>query len=172
VHGLLPASHDGEKRYTIKCIHGAVGTNTDTILIQQWGTKTVDEAHEVLSKPDCVVTNLKDKEQLLPKLAKMNDTTTELFHSLDNRLVPWLEVKGGKTFEITAEATSLLSDKATKDQDPLLNTVAIIGKLRTGKSYLMNSLMEHEVFTVSSSASSCTQGVSDPIAVVRVLPSL
>ena len=42
-------------------------------LYAMWGNKTAREAHDVLAKPDVVVTNASDKEEQLPKLLRMDE---------------------------------------------------------------------------------------------------
>ena len=68
--GLRPAPPD-ERRCTIACIHNA-DENDKKKLEDTWATKTPEEAHAVLSKPDIHVTNQSDKEAQLPKLLKLS----------------------------------------------------------------------------------------------------
>ena len=62
-----------ERRFAIICIHNADPEFDEPKLRKMWGDKTVDEAHEVLAKPDVEVTNKKDKDVQLPKLRKLNE---------------------------------------------------------------------------------------------------
>ena len=64
-----------ERRDAIICIHNADPEFDPPKLRKMWGDRTVDEAHEVLAKPDVEVTNKKDKEVQLPKLQRLNDFT-------------------------------------------------------------------------------------------------
>lgn len=52
------------------------------------------------------------------------------------------------------------ADRALRKQLGPVNLISICGKVRTGKSFLMNNLMERYVFGVSSEADSFTQGVN------------
>mmetsp|Transcript_123077 Transcript_123077/g.217952 ORF Transcript_123077/g.217952 Transcript_123077/m.217952 type:complete len:900 (+) Transcript_123077:74-2773(+) len=66
----------------------------------------------------------------------------------------WLKLGRGSHLEITSNATDVLR-KERGD----INTVMICGNVRTGKSYLMNALVDQPVFGVSSQARSFTKGV-------------
>ena len=51
-------------------------------LYAMWGNKTAREAHDVLAKPDVVVTNASDKEEQLPKLLRMDELVKRSMRSL------------------------------------------------------------------------------------------
>ena len=70
--GLGPAP-ETERRDAIVCIHNADSEFDPPKLRKMWGDVTVDEAHDVLAKPDVTVTNQKDKDTQLPKLKRLND---------------------------------------------------------------------------------------------------
>jgi hypothetical protein len=97
---------------------------------------------------------MKDKEVLLPLVGKLDERVKEAFSALDNICHPWLELKS-QGLVIRESANQILA----AEQHSLLNIVAVCGPLRTGKSFLMNCLMESEVFGVSSQAESYTQGI-------------
>jgi hypothetical protein len=78
--GLRPAT-EAERRYTIKCIHTAAET-TSTGLLNLVSTKTVEGMHGILKKPDVNVTNMKDKETMLPVILKTNEHVIETFQKL------------------------------------------------------------------------------------------
>lgn len=65
----------------------------------------------------------------------------------------WLELKKG-VLTINPDATDVFAQCSG-----YVNPVMISGKLRTGKSYLMNALSDSQAFGVSSQARSFTQGV-------------
>lgn len=67
--------------------------------------------------------------------------------------IPWLELKKG-LLECNPSAIDVFSD-----EPGFVNPVMVTGKLRTGKSYLMNALSDSQAFGVSSQARSFTQGV-------------
>ena len=79
-NGLRPAT-EAERRYTIKCIHTAAET-TSTGLLNLVSTKTVEGMHGILKKPDVNVTNMKDKETMLPVILKTNEHVIETFQKL------------------------------------------------------------------------------------------
>jgi hypothetical protein len=68
--GLRPAK-EGERRYTIKCIHTATDKHDGEGLVDKVSTKTPDEMFDHLKKPDIDVTNKKDKETILPKILEI-----------------------------------------------------------------------------------------------------
>ena len=43
------------------------------MLVEMWRAKGVNEAYEILSKPDVTVTNQQDKEVVLQKIKKINE---------------------------------------------------------------------------------------------------
>mmetsp|Transcript_80839 Transcript_80839/g.148946 ORF Transcript_80839/g.148946 Transcript_80839/m.148946 type:complete len:860 (+) Transcript_80839:141-2720(+) len=67
--------------------------------------------------------------------------------------IVWLELVKG-VLSINDEATDVFADESN-----FVNPVMVCGKLRTGKSYLMNALSDSQAFGVSSQARSFTQGV-------------
>ena len=62
-----------ERRDAIICIHNADPEFDPPKLRKMWGDRTVDEAHEVLARPDVTVMNQKDKDVQLPKLQRLNE---------------------------------------------------------------------------------------------------
>lgn len=67
--------------------------------------------------------------------------------------ITWLELIKGE-LQIHEEATDVFADEGS-----FVNPIMVCGKLRTGKSYLMNALSDSQAFGVSSQARSFTQGV-------------
>jgi hypothetical protein len=65
----------------------------------------------------------------------------------------WLELKKG---ELVCEPAAM---NVFQDEPGFVNPVMVSGKLRTGKSYLMNALSDSNAFGVSAQARSFTQGV-------------
>ena len=47
-------------------------------LTAMWAKRTPKEAHELLAKPDVMVTNQKDKEMQLPKILALNEEVRSL----------------------------------------------------------------------------------------------
>ena len=76
--GLRPAK-EGERRYTIKCIHTATDKHDGAGLVDKVSTKTSHEMFDHLKKPDVNVTNAKDKEAMLPVIQKTNEHVIEMF---------------------------------------------------------------------------------------------
>ena len=52
---------------------GAVASGRARLLRKMWADKTAEQAYAILEKPDVKVTNKKDKDVQLPKLAKLNE---------------------------------------------------------------------------------------------------
>jgi len=75
--GLVPAPAS-EHRCIIIPIHNA-STATRQELLSLWAQRTPEEAKEVLSSPDVIVTNQSDKENQLPKLEKLSNRVKETF---------------------------------------------------------------------------------------------
>ena len=48
-----------------------------------WADKNAQEAHDVLAKPDVVLTNHKDKETMLPFLLKFDQTVAQCVRGLE-----------------------------------------------------------------------------------------
>jgi hypothetical protein len=59
-------------RCTIKCIHNAAQETTGRFLVDLVATKSPDDMYTILESPDVNVTNLKDKEAMLPVIQKTN----------------------------------------------------------------------------------------------------
>ena len=77
--GVRACESDEEKRYTIKCIWNADEEFDTPKLIKKLSTKTPQEVFEILSSPDVVLTNAKDKVLMLPVVEKTNEHVKELF---------------------------------------------------------------------------------------------
>ena len=69
----LDRTPEGEQRDTIVCIHNADPEFGPPKLRKMWADKTAEQAYAILEKPDVKVTNKKDKDVQLPKLAKLNE---------------------------------------------------------------------------------------------------
>ena len=69
----LDSTPEGEQRDTIVCIHNADPEFGPPKLRKMWADKTAEQAYAILEKPDVKVTNQKDKDVQLPKLAKLNE---------------------------------------------------------------------------------------------------
>ena len=80
--GLRPAK-EGERRYTIKCIHNATDKHDGEGLIDKVSKKTPEAVYRILEKPDVNVTNAKDKETMLPIIQKTNNKVIETFKKLE-----------------------------------------------------------------------------------------
>ena len=74
------AATEAERRYTIECIHNASEFHR-LGLEDMLSTKTPEEMHEILSKPDVSATNMADKDTQLPKVRKVNDHVKEIMRS-------------------------------------------------------------------------------------------
>eukprot|EP00900_Chrysochromulina_parva_P012971 jgi/Chrpa1/21675/Chrysochromulina_OHIO_Genome00011508-RA len=76
--GLRPAT-EAERRYRISCIHNADNEHDAKGLVNKVSTKTPDEMYRILEMPDVNVTNMKDKETMLPIIQKTNEHVIETF---------------------------------------------------------------------------------------------
>ena len=75
------------ERHHIVPIQAAAQSGTFTnVLIDQWATKTPQQAFEFLSKPDVTVTNQSDKDGQLPKIASLGETVQSAFKAVDTQL--------------------------------------------------------------------------------------
>ena len=74
VQGLRPAAN--RSRWATQCIHSATSA---TELEQRWMNTTPQEAKALLSKPDCIVTNMSDKTTQLAKLATLDEEVQRSF---------------------------------------------------------------------------------------------
>ena len=79
-NGLVSTPNE-ERRYVIKCIHNAP-VAFEYELTKMWAHKTVDEAYDVLIKPDVKVTNSKDKSVQLPKLKRLQEFVVSQFDKI------------------------------------------------------------------------------------------
>ena len=75
--GLRPATK-GKERYTIACIHNASYEFAAKGLVAMIANQSSSDMHSILAAPDVNVTNMKDKERLLPKVKEM-DSRVKLF---------------------------------------------------------------------------------------------
>ena len=145
-----------EHRCEVRCIHAASETpeHFREALIGKWLKKTPTEAHEVLSSPDVTATLQCDKDVQLPKLLGLDDAVRQTLPSVRWFDLPPTQNDATSSLRIHRYGSGVLADV----HEPV-NVVAVCGKLRSGKSFLLNSLLAAEVFGVSPQASSYTQGV-------------
>ena len=87
--GLQPAAHtqDGHVRYAIRCIHNATYEFAGKGLIDLVSSKTPTEIGAILASPDCVVTNSKDKELMLPVIRKLDDDVKSIMSTVSNQTI-------------------------------------------------------------------------------------
>ena len=86
-NGVRPAP-DAERRYTITCIHNADKMFDKPKLVKKLSTKSLEELHELLSKPDIQLTTAKDKDTMLPKVLETNERVKDMFkHTTGRRQV-------------------------------------------------------------------------------------
>eukprot|EP00928_Gymnodinium_smaydae_P037195 TRINITY_DN25863_c0_g1_i1.p1 TRINITY_DN25863_c0_g1~~TRINITY_DN25863_c0_g1_i1.p1 ORF type:complete len:694 (-),score=123.53 TRINITY_DN25863_c0_g1_i1:39-2072(-) len=69
--------------------------------------------------------------------------------------ITWLELRKGSQLEISPQAQSIF-----QGANGYVNPVMICGRLRIGKSYLMNALLGRNCFGVSGQARSFTKGIN------------
>ena len=79
--GLVSAP-PAERRCTVRSIHNAP-TSQEAQLVRMWAGMTAKGAHDVLSKPDVVVTNRSDKDEQLPKLLKLDQMVSDCMNELE-----------------------------------------------------------------------------------------
>ena len=72
----------GEERFTVACIHNAEDDYDTPKLIHMVGDKTPHEMHMKLAKPDIVVTNARDKVQMLPRVEDTDDRVKRFFKAM------------------------------------------------------------------------------------------
>jgi len=78
--GLRPAVQD-EERYTIKCIHDANDKNK-SFLVEYVRDRSEREMRQKLAMADVNVTNMKDKETMLPIIQKMDEHVVSIMQEL------------------------------------------------------------------------------------------
>jgi hypothetical protein len=76
--GLKPAKGTKHERFVIRCIMGA-SSQYSNALVQQWATKTPEQAQLVLAGDDVVVTNQSDKWGQLPKVMQLDGVVQATF---------------------------------------------------------------------------------------------
>jgi len=81
--GVRACGSNAEKRYTIKCIWNADDEFDTPKLVKMLATKTPEEMYVILSSPDVVLTNAKDKDLMLPVVSKTNAHVKQLFERAD-----------------------------------------------------------------------------------------
>ena len=77
--GVRACESEVEKRYAITCIWNADEEFDIPKLVKKLSTKTPQEMYEILSSPDVVLTNAKDKELMLPVISDTDKHVKELF---------------------------------------------------------------------------------------------
>ena len=164
-------------RYHIVELHNAKDVNMREQVVKMWKHKTPADAHAILSRPDIAVTNKRDKDVQLPKIEHMADTAKMVYSTLNGKSIVWYELASGDDEDEVVDDDAIGDAEETVEDPPLvldikpnasailnryrnepLNVISVCGKLRTGKSYLMNSLMEANIFGVSDRAKSFTEG--------------
>ena len=147
------------RRCVIKCIHAAKLCEEDlaSALFSLWSDKSADAAIAVLEKPDVKVTNQRDKTMQLKKIRDLEAQVETMTRSFK-----WCEVEA-QEFESGPPTMNVKVHPAANDvfmsaAARWVNLITCIGKVRTGKSYLMNALAGEEVFEVSGRAASFTIG--------------
>jgi hypothetical protein len=79
--GVQPAE-ENETRYTITPIHSAEKADVDA-LIRRLRTKTPEEMYDILDASDVTMTNMKDKENIMPKILRINEAVKKVYGDLD-----------------------------------------------------------------------------------------
>jgi len=77
VHGVQ-TSTESECRYSIACIHNAIKEYAEPELVTSLSRRTPREMHTFLASTDIAVTNLKDKEQMLPIVMRTNEHVQDM----------------------------------------------------------------------------------------------
>jgi len=77
VHGVQ-TSTESECRYSIACIHIAIKEYAEPELVTTLSRRTPREMHTFLASTDIAVTNLKDKEQMLPIVMRTNEHVQDM----------------------------------------------------------------------------------------------
>ena len=86
--GLKPAVGTRNERHHVVCTQNAASQVElcTSLLVDQWSSKTPQQAHAFLSSPDVTVTNQGDKDVQLPKIKKLNETVQIAFRQIDAQL--------------------------------------------------------------------------------------
>jgi hypothetical protein len=86
---MMTATADGvrtaepsERRFTIRCIHNANPKYAIPQLLDLLSSKTPQEIHATLAKPDVVVTNARDKDAMLPVVHSTNERVKTIFANM------------------------------------------------------------------------------------------
>ena len=168
--GLRSAPED-ERRCHIVPIHNAQQADAQALLAD-WVDKSATEVKKRLESKEVKVTNKGDKPLVLGKVLKLDEDARRVLQS-----VKWFELRADEEkalrlaqerrefgIQFTPAVAETLHVHGTGNRifegaPQPVNVVAICGKVRTGKSYLMNALADSQVFGVSARAKSFTRGV-------------
>lgn len=71
--GLRPVGPGEPRRYTIKCIHNASYDFAAPALENLVGKNTAADMSKILKAPDVLVTNQKDKDDMIPIIEKIDE---------------------------------------------------------------------------------------------------
>ena len=102
--GLKSAVGTENERHHVVCIQNAAEQSElhEKMLIQSWATKTPQQAHAFLSKPDVTVTNQSDKDGQLPKIKALDATVQGAFSEVAQQIED--ELAASKAAAARAEA--------------------------------------------------------------------
>ena len=106
--GLVSRRNDVRRNHVIT-VHGAPA-RLEEALLDEWADCTPEQAHTTLSKPDVVVTNMKDKEVQLRKLEQLNEEVRGAFNAAEAQKLraegksPMRLLEWGFSYELLEEA--------------------------------------------------------------------
>ena len=105
-NGLKSAIGTRNARHHIVCIQNAAAQSElyTKALVDNWATKTPQQAFEFLSKPDVTVTNASDKEGQLPKIKALDATVQGAFKAIEAQLQQRVAATAGQMDEEAAAA--------------------------------------------------------------------
>ena len=119
-NGLKSAIGTPNERHHIKCVQNATGGYAK-LLVDNWSTKTPQQAFEFLSKPDVTVTNQSDKESQLPKIKELGETVKRAFKAIEVQLQERVRASGEAETRAKAalEAFEVENGAKAHDSQPL-----------------------------------------------------
>jgi hypothetical protein len=97
-------------------------------------------------------------QSMQPQLVIQETIPDIQFDCTDGQPLQLVRLVNGRTFEIVQETADFL----TRELEGGVAVCSIVGKYRTGKSFLLNRLLnlnEHNGFNVSASINACTKGL-------------
>ncbi|EOD33510.1 hypothetical protein EMIHUDRAFT_229658 [Emiliania huxleyi CCMP1516] len=131
--GLKPAVGTKNERHHIVCIQNAAEQSElhEKMLIQSWATKTPEQAHAFLSKPDVTVTNQSDKKGQLPKIKELDAVVQGAFSEVARQIEDELAASQAAAARAEAELAAVEPNINTNLVEPNIITNRVEPKIIT-----------------------------------------